>query len=258
VTAGRNESQNLLRLTHDMVADVLKLVVETIAMEQRLDDTSNLRNLYRVANWHRLFEMIESLLARSAFVAGSGPEHADELERFIGRNLTFQTDEGWVGVIAKGELLYQRGLSPDIEERLKDRVELLSRSYETAVRSTIASASITSPIEQMFLIEWKVQQIEFRHGLALVPQYEVDVKGTPFRVDFLVRGADVSILVELDGHDFHEKTPEQAARDRARERALLLATGHRLLRFTGREVHQDVKKCIREILDHAGVEHDIR
>lgn len=45
----------------------------------------------------------------------------------------------------------------------------------------------------------------------------------------------MAIAIELDGHDFHERTKEQATRDKRRDRALV-AAGWSVLRFTGSEV----------------------
>jgi very-short-patch-repair endonuclease len=58
------------------------------------------------------------------------------------------------------------------------------------------------------------------------------------------------IVVECDGHDFHERTKEQAARDRSRDRRLQ-AAGHHVLRFTGSEIYRDPMKCAEEVLDRA-------
>ena len=54
------------------------------------------------------------------------------------------------------------------------------------------------------------------------------------------------LIVECDGHDFHERTKAQAARDRARDRKFILA-GHRVLRFTGSEIHGDARACAGQI-----------
>ena len=43
---------------------------------------------------------------------------------------------------------------------------------------------------------------------------------------------EIKIVVEYDGHDFHEKTKDQVARDKSRVRDLEIA-GWRILRFTG-------------------------
>lgn len=74
-------------------------------------------------------------------------------------------------------------------------------------------------------------------------------------VDYVVgvRSADERLhyaVVECDGHDFHERTKEQAARDRSRDRRLQEA-GYRVFRFTGAELYRDPLGCAREIFDWA-------
>ncbi len=53
-------------------------------------------------------------------------------------------------------------------------------------------------------------------------------------------------VVELDGHDFHEKTKEQASKDKARDRAMQ-KEGWAVLRFTGSDVFADPERCLAEI-----------
>lgn len=54
------------------------------------------------------------------------------------------------------------------------------------------------------------------------------------------------VIVELDGHDFHERTPEQAQKDKSRDRDLQRLGWH-VLRFTGREVLRGPDECTREV-----------
>ena len=64
----------------------------------------------------------------------------------------------------------------------------------------------------------------------------------PYRVDFLLDhkpSRDLPpLIVEVDGHDFHERTKEQAQRDKSRDR-FLVGRGYRLVRFTGSEIYAD-------------------
>lgn len=53
--------------------------------------------------------------------------------------------------------------------------------------------------------------------------------------------------MECDGHDFHEKTPEQVSHDRQRDRDFQ-AGGIAILRFPGWQVHRDPKHCARETI----------
>jgi very-short-patch-repair endonuclease len=52
----------------------------------------------------------------------------------------------------------------------------------------------------------------------------------------------------LDGHDFHERTKEQAARDRQRERSIT-KRGYTIIRFTGSEVFYNPRKCVEEVIE---------
>jgi very-short-patch-repair endonuclease len=54
------------------------------------------------------------------------------------------------------------------------------------------------------------------------------------------------IAIECDGHDFHDRTKEQAQRDRARDR-YFTSQGFLMARFTGSEIHKNAQKCVSEI-----------
>ena len=54
------------------------------------------------------------------------------------------------------------------------------------------------------------------------------------------------VAIECDGHDFHEKSREQAAHDKARDRALV-AAGWPVMRFTGSEIHKDPFACAMQV-----------
>lgn len=86
----------------------------------------------------------------------------------------------------------------------------------------------------------------------LVPQWPILVDGNSYRLDFAVfPDSDTKcppFAIELDGHDFHERTKAQAARDRSRDRALSKA-GWRVLRFTGSELWRDPTRCARDMRD---------
>src|SRR5690606_25396634 len=69
-----------------------------------------------------------------------------------------------------------------------------------------------------------------------------------YRIDVLLRRGTIELAVELDGHDFHERTRQQASYDRARDRELL-RQGVPTIRFTGHDVYRDANQCAREALD---------
>ncbi len=77
----------------------------------------------------------------------------------------------------------------------------------------------------------------------------------PYRADFFIDdlcGTPRKYLaVELDGHDFHERTKEQAGRDKRRDR-YFAAAGIKVLRFTGSEIFADPVACAEEVFAHLG------
>jgi very-short-patch-repair endonuclease len=56
------------------------------------------------------------------------------------------------------------------------------------------------------------------------------------------------VVIECDGHDFHERTKEQAARDRSRDR-WMVSQGITVLRFTGSEIWSRTSLCARDIME---------
>jgi len=68
-----------------------------------------------------------------------------------------------------------------------------------------------------------------------------------YRLDFAILHNGRKVCVEADGHDYHERTKEQASHDRARDRALTLA-GWSVLRFTGSEIYRDAGACASQVV----------
>ena len=120
-----------------------------------------------------------------------------------------------------------------------------------------------SPIEAKFLVAL-FEHCEFDHmivrtgssvpyfgclkdRLEFCPQFNIG----PYRCDFAFKmthpnGTMTRIIVECDGHDFHERTKEQAQRDKSRDR-YLQANDWKVLRFTGSELHRDAEGCVDEV-----------
>ena len=117
-----------------------------------------------------------------------------------------------------------------------------------------------SPIEKLFIgaligaVKEKNDRIAFFIGPEIgpdvpaperyvaFPQFEIE----NYRIDFLI-GVGFEdhrkfFAVECDGHDFHERTKEQAERDRYRDRQLT-GLGYVCVRFTGSEIWRDPYDC---------------
>lgn len=78
-----------------------------------------------------------------------------------------------------------------------------------------------------------------------------------WRVDYLIHAYDngwpnrsegwMRLIVECDGHDFHERTKAQAARDRSRDRRAQ-DLGIPMYRFTGGEIWNDPLGCAQQVM----------
>lgn len=69
----------------------------------------------------------------------------------------------------------------------------------------------------------------------------------PYRADILVVLENVRIVVECDGHAFHERTREQSTRDKRRDR-FFAEQAYTVLRFTGSEIWADPVACAEDVL----------
>jgi very-short-patch-repair endonuclease len=134
----------------------------------------------------------------------------------------------------------------------------------------LVDSEINSPIEDMFYVALQVQCAagfqevnpdpvfderinEWRpgEGVHVYPQFKIG----KYRVDFLILYTDGpqpnQVVVELDGHDFHDKDKAQRAYEKGRDR-YLVANGYRVLHYTGSEVVADPHKVAYESLDIMG------
>jgi hypothetical protein len=82
--------------------------------------------------------------------------------------------------------------------------------------------------------------------VVIVPQQPVTCSSFCCHVDFGIYAKQMRLAVEVDGHEFHEKTKEQAARDKRRDRELQ-QEGWNVFRFTGSEVWRDPFDCCAQI-----------
>lgn len=136
----------------------------------------------------------------------------------------------------------------DVKGRLDWYKKRIAAEYERRVKTDVNLHGITSPIEQIFFMEWRFLNIDEQHGVNIRPQNALKLDGRDYTIDFVVESPDgkMKLAVELDGHEFHEKTKEQAAYDRARERTIV-RHGYTIFRFTGSEVMRNPRKCVEEV-----------
>lgn len=88
--------------------------------------------------------------------------------------------------------------------------------------------------------------------LIIEPQAKIE----NYRADFLLTyqssipgfGKERQLIVECDGHDYHDKTKQQASRDKERDREMK-KLGYEVFRFTGSDIWNDVYSCAKEAVD---------
>lgn len=108
-----------------------------------------------------------------------------------------------------------------------------------------------SPIEKLLTLAILLEVTWLRSrgvkGIVVDSQREVP----PYRADVALEFEGRRAIVECDGHDFHERTKDQAARDKRRDRAIQMG-GYMVLHFTGSEIHADPEGCAHEALKAVG------
>ena len=139
---------------------------------------------------------------------------------------------------------------------------LCAKAKEEEISQVLYSLScnlVRSPIEQYFMCAFLATSKANAFGVVLTPHQEasdplgsVDTKThreiviVPqypiecYRADFAISSwwSDAPLVVELDGHDWHERTEKQRRYEKRRDRRMQ-ALGYRVARYTGSEVWRD-------------------
>ena len=147
-------------------------------------------------------------------------------------------------------------------EKIADHMAWTARYFSKNMPLMYSKMGCESPIESALITAFHMRlKFEFSGVSYVLNQHdkceenEVHVllqeKIGKYRVDFLIKTlggrGEALLVVECDGHEFHERTKEQAARDRSRDRELSLA-GYTVMRFTGSEIYRDPIKCSDQII----------
>lgn len=91
------------------------------------------------------------------------------------------------------------------------------------------------------------KQFEIDDMLTLSSQEKIN---NGYVIDFKLATMypEIIIAIEINGHEWHEKTKEQASRDKERAR-YLLKNGYNLIEYTGSEIYTKPDECAKETLD---------
>lgn len=134
-----------------------------------------------------------------------------------------------------------------VESDLVMSVWCVSRRYSARCESPIEVMLYQAFVLRHFLdfASWPYVGLGDESELHMKPQVQL----FDYRVDFLLTSKHLKygLVIECDGHDFHERTKEQAARDKSRDR-YLTQRGFVVIRFTGAEIWRDPMECASEIM----------
>lgn len=134
----------------------------------------------------------------------------------------------------------------NISKGIKDSSLIYNYNYEDFTPIEKIMYAILTRIQDRF---WE----SYKSGIEIGVQCQKTIG--KYRVDFLVSAtfSDTQVIIECDGHDFHEKTKEQAIHDKERDR-FLTSQGYKILRYTGSELYNDfdrIEKELSELLDYS-------
>lgn len=166
------------------------------------------------------------------------------MEKFIKINYDMEYDE------------IEDNIPDSISKEIYKRVE----SYKNNLYDCLYMCE--SPIEQLmaielFDIEQKLSSISSNvEILGIANQEQIITKKGKYRVDFLLEIALkinnkymelLKIVIECDGHKFHNVTKEQVKKDNEENRELF-TDGYYVLRFSGSEIFNDLQGCGKDII----------
>lgn len=152
----------------------------------------------------------------------------------------------------------------------EDKAKIIDEHYKTDKLCNDCNFKLTfkckeclfvlqSPLERQLYLELSKSNVRFQIQYPLNWHGEnISIEGKKFGdsknnfkevltvVDFYIERSQTKLCVYTDGHTYHERTEEQAQRDRNIDRKLQ-ELGFQVLRYTGKEVKENCEKIITEI-----------
>jgi very-short-patch-repair endonuclease len=136
--------------------------------------------------------------------------------------------------------------------RLCDRLSPMCESHiETMLGASVVTGFMLSALAAAaygtglrLCAQGEEGEFQDERTVLMMPQYA----WKQYRIDWAFRlpTNGTYVFVECDGHEFHERTKEQARRDRSRDRDVQEACIP-ILRFTGSEIYRDPRGCGEQI-----------
>lgn len=117
-----------------------------------------------------------------------------------------------------------------------------------------------SPIEEIFIFAYDLliasKPFPECEELQFEPQKEIYVGNKKYIADFYLEikqedewiktDGNIKLIVECDGHEFHEKTKEQVERRNQRDMDFKMA-GYDVIHFSGSQLYKDAMGCANQV-----------
>lgn len=149
-----------------------------------------------------------------------------------------------------------------LEEFLKlpKRVQelILVNNIKQEIMPAVFCEYIESPIEQIFITAFELyMKLNNKEFIMLFSQMPIKIGKKKYVADFYFEkdkyincfNTNKRIIIECDGHEFHQKTKEQVKRDNEREYALKMA-GYEIIRFSGSQIYNEPFKCAEDTYNY--------
>ena len=129
-------------------------------------------------------------------------------------------------------------------KEIKNVVEKVFKS-DISIHTLLGKKLETEHLVLRVIMERRFSRFSFL--IFFAPQQRI----SKYTLDFFIcldSRFELYYAIEIDGHDFHEKTKEQAEKDKRRDRDML-ELNIKTIRFTGSEIFIKPQKCIENILN---------
>ena len=144
--------------------------------------------------------------------------------------------------------------------KLPKRVQelILVNNLKEDIVTAVFCEEIKSPIEQIFITAFELYiKLLKKDYIFLLSQREIRIDKKRYVADFYFESDEYvnkfdtnkKIIIECDGHDFHQKTKQQVQYDNEREYDLKMA-GYEIIRFSGTQIYNNPFKCAEDAYNY--------
>ncbi|MBP2638845.1 MAG: hypothetical protein H6Q72_4752 [Firmicutes bacterium] len=169
--------------------------------------------------------------------------------------MAYSQENRWIEICEHNAEKFDAGFT-GLDERTT--LFLKARLYQHNADLFSLIESCESPIEKilvtgLFAFMDDIELVVENGAIWRIPQAVIKCCGKVYRADLLlgfsIKGKEYSLIIECDGHNFHEKTKKQAQHDKERDRNLTV-DGYVVMHFTGSEIWKNPVRCGEKIFEY--------